>query len=127
MDGEQTVEAVAKWNYVRISPRKARLVADLVRGMRADDATDLLVRTNKKAARLIFKVLQSAIANADNQGLDLDGLRVAEIYVNEGPRLKRMRAAARGRGAPYVHRTAHIVVRLRDRGGWELEGGGGAD
>ncbi len=108
------MEAVAKWNYVRISPRKVRLVADLVRGLMAEEAIDVLMRTNKKAAGMILKVLQSAVANADDRGLDTDLLSVGDIYVNDGPRLKRMRASARGRAAPYKHRMAHIVVRLTD-------------
>ena len=109
------MDAVAKWNYVRVSPRKARLVADLVRGLDADEAVELLLRTNKRAAGLILKVLQSAVANAFDQGLDVDEMYVSRIYVNEGPRLKRMRASARGRAAPYKHRMAHIVVEVSER------------
>ena len=67
-------------------------------------------RTNKRAAKKIRKVLDSAVANADDQGGDVDELVVESIVVNEGPRMKRMRASARGRPAPYVHRLAHIVV-----------------
>lgn len=110
------MEAVAKWNYARVSPQKARLVADLVRGLGADEALGVLERTNKRAAGQIYKVLESAVANADNLGLDADRLYVKSIFVNEGPRMKRMRAAARGRPAPYVHRLAHIVVTVADDG-----------
>ena len=109
------MEAVAKWNYVRVSPRKARLVADLVRGLDASEALEVLERTNKRAAGQIHKVLESAIANADGLGIDIDELYVKSIYVNEGPRAKRMRAAARGRPAPYVHRLAHIVVTVAEQ------------
>ena len=108
------MDAVAKWNYVRVSPQKARLVADLVRGLRADEALDVLGHTNKRAAGQIRKVLQSAVANADDLGADVDRLVVKAIVVNEGPRMKRMRAAARGRPAPYVHRLAHIVITVDD-------------
>ena len=108
------MQAVAKWNYVQVSPQKARLVADLVRGLYAEEALALLGRTNKRAARQISKVLQSAVANADEQGGDVDELVVKAIVVNEGPRMRRMRASARGRAAPYVHRLAHIVVTVAD-------------
>ena len=104
------MQAVAKWNYVRVSPQKARLVADQVRGLPTAEALDLLDRTNKRAAKKIRKVLDSAVANADDLGGDVDELVVESIVVNEGPRMKRMRASARGRPAPYVHRLAHIVV-----------------
>lgn len=108
------MQAIAKWNYVRVSPQKARLVADQVRGLPADEALAVLDRTNKRAAGQIQKVLKSAVANADDLGGDVDELYVAEIVVNEGPRMKRMRPAARGRPAPYVHRLAHIVVTVSD-------------
>ena len=108
------MEAVAKWNYIRVSPQKVRLVADLVRGLEAEEALDLLNRTNKRAAGQIRKVLQSALANADNLGGDVDRMYVKSIVVNEGPRMKRMRPAARGRAAPYMHRMAHIVVTVAE-------------
>ncbi len=108
------MQAVAKWNYVRVSPQKARLVADLVRGLPAEEALEVLDLTNKRVAGQIRKVLQSAVANADDQGVDVDELVVSAIVVNEGPRLRRMRASARGRPAPYMHRLAHIVVTVSD-------------
>ncbi len=108
------MQAVAKWNHVRVSPQKARLVADLVRGLPAEEALHVLDRTNKRAAGQIRKVLQSAVANADDLGGDVDELVVESIVVNEGPRMRRMRAAARGRPSPYVHRLAHIVVTVSD-------------
>lgn len=103
---------VAKLKYLRASPQKVRLVADLVRGLPAADALAVLERTNKRAARQVTKVLQSAVANADNQGGNPDDMVVDSIVVNEGPRARRMRAAARGRSAPYRHRMSHIVVTL---------------
>ncbi len=108
------MKAVAKWNYLRVSPQKARLVADLVRGLPAGEALEVLDRTNKRAAGQVSKVLQSAVANADDLGGDVDELVVESIVVNEGPRMRRMRASARGRPSPYVHRLAHIVVTVSD-------------
>ncbi len=108
------MEVSATWRFVRVSPQKARLVADLVRGLDASDALDLLRRTNKRAAGRILKVLESAVANADDRGADVDDLKVARIAVNEGPRMRRMRAAPRGRPAPYRHRLAHIVVTVSE-------------
>lgn len=108
------MQATAKWKYVRASPQKVRLVADLVRGLPAEEALALLRRTNKRAARQVIKVLDSAVANADDRGGNPDELVVDSIVVNEGPRLRRMRAAARGRSSPYRHRMSHIVVTLSD-------------
>ena len=97
-----------------MSPQKARLVADQVRGLPTDEALDLLARTNKRAAGQISKVLQSAVSNANDLGGEVDELFVKSIVVNEGPRMKRLRAAARGRPAFYIHRLAHIVVTVSD-------------
>ena len=102
-------------NYIRVAPRKARLVADQIRGLRVSDALTLLRTTNKRVAPQIEKVLQSAVANAENNGqMDVDELVVSEAYVNEGPRLKRLRPAPMGRAHRYVHRLAHIVVVVDD-------------
>lgn len=120
------MQAVAKWNYVRVSPQKARLVADLIRGLSAERALDVLDRTNKKAAGQIGKVLKSAVANADDLGGDVDQLVVESIVVNEGPHMKRMRPTARGRSWPYVHRLAHIVVTVSDEQEDEEDEFGGA-
>jgi large subunit ribosomal protein L22 len=101
---------------VRISPQKARLVADQVRSLPVDRALDLLKFSNKKAARLIRKVLESAIANAEhNEGADVDELKVAAICVDGGPVLKRMHARAKGRGNRIVKRTSHITVTVAER------------
>lgn len=111
------MQVLAKWNYVRASPQKVRLVADLVRGLPAEEALALLRRTNKRAARQVIKVLDAAVANADNRDANVDELVVASIIVNEGPRMRRMRAAARGRSSPYRHRMSHIVITLSDNEG----------
>ena len=108
---ESTQQAKAILRGVRISPQKARLVADQVRGMPVGRATDLLKFSDKKAAHLVKKVLLSAVANAENNlGADVDELKVASIMVDEGPRLKRMHARAKGRGSRIIKRTSHITV-----------------
>ena len=105
------METKAILRGARISPQKARLVADQVRGLAADRADNLLQFSDKKAAQLIRKVLRSAIANAENnQGADVDDLRVTTIMVDEGPTLKRFAARAKGRGTRIIKRTSHITV-----------------
>jgi large subunit ribosomal protein L22 len=102
-------------NYTRISPQKARLVVDTIRGRKVGDALAILATTNKRVAPQVEKVLRSAIANAENTGdVDVDDLVVAEAYVNEGPRMKRIRPAPMGRAYRYYHRLAHIVVVVGD-------------
>ena len=109
-------EARAVARYLRVSPLKARQVADLVRGKNVNEAVGILKYTNKKSAPLISKVLKSAIANAEhNNDMDSDELYVSEIYVDEGPTLKRMRPRAYGRADVRRHRTSHITVVLRER------------
>ena len=109
------MEANAKLKFIRISPQKARLVADQIRGMPVDDAIDLLKFSPKKAAELMKKVLESAIANAEhNEGADIDELRVHTVLVDEGPTLKRFRARARGRGNRILKRTSHISLTVSD-------------
>ena len=106
--------AIAK--YVRMSPRKVRLVADQIRGMDVNDAYAALQFSKKGAAEPVGKTLRSAVANAQvkaqDQGdvLDVDELVVHEIFVDEGPTLRRYRAAAQGRAAPIRKRTSHITV-----------------
>ena len=112
-DMTTTTQARAVLRGVRISAQKARLVADLVRGMPVGTASAVLEHTNKKAAHLVRKVLLSAVANAENNvGADVDELRVARIYVDEGAMMKRMRARAKGRGARILKRTSHITVEV---------------
>jgi large subunit ribosomal protein L22 len=107
--------AKAEGRFVRISPQKARLVVDLIRGRGANEAIITLRSTNKRIAPAVEKVLHSAIANARNldENVDVDGLYVSEAFVNEGPRQKRIRPAPMGRAYRYVRRSAHIIVRVR--------------
>ena len=105
------MEAKAILRTARISPQKARLVADQVRGLPVGRATNLLQFSDKKAAHLIRKVLLSAVANAENNlGADVDELKVARIFVDEGAIIKRMHARAKGRGSRISKRTSHITV-----------------
>ena len=109
------MNSTAKLRSARISAQKARLVADQVRGMAVEEAEQLLSFSTKKAARIIKKVLLSAIANAEhNEGADIDELSVSSIMVDEGPTLKRGRARAKGRGTRILKRTSHITVTVAD-------------
>lgn len=106
-------QAVLK--FVRLSPQKARLVADLVRGKKVDEAINTLKFSNQRAAGIIQKVLESAIANAENNnGADVDELKVREIFVDEGPVMKRIRPRAKGRADRIIKRTSHITIRVGD-------------
>jgi large subunit ribosomal protein L22 len=108
------VKAVEK--YLRMSPRKVRLVADLVRGKNVDEALGLLQLTPKEAARVVAKAINAAVANAtQNYGLAREDLYISTIYANEGPTLKRMKAGARGRYKPILKRGAHITVGVAER------------
>ena len=110
------MEAKAILRTARISPQKARLVADQVRGLPVGRALQLLAFSNKKAAGLVKGVLESAIANAEhNEGADVDELTVSAIQVDEGPQLKRMHARAKGRGNRIVKRTSHITVTVAEQ------------
>ena len=105
------MEAKAIAKMVRIAPRKARLVADLIRGKKVGEAYAILKNTDKKASEIIEKVLMSAIANAEhNLNLDRDELFVKEAFVNEGTTLKRFRARAKGSASRINKRTSHITV-----------------
>jgi large subunit ribosomal protein L22 len=109
------MQATAILKYSRISPQKGRLVADQIRGMPVARALELLEFSPKKAARLIRKVLESAIANAEhNEGADVDELKVQTIMVDVGPQIKRFHARAKGRGVRVVKRTSHITVTVGD-------------
>ena len=110
------MEAIAKHNFARISSQKARLVADLIRGKSVDQALEILTFSNKKAAALVKKVLESAIANAEhNEGADIDDLNVAKIFVDEGPTMKRIMPRAKGRADRILKRSSHITVVVADR------------
>jgi large subunit ribosomal protein L22 len=105
----------------RVSPQKARLVADLVRGMDLDQALETLTFTRKKSAAMIKKLLESAVANVENVGektgdrIDVDNLYIKTIYVDGGPTLKRWRPRAMGRATRVLKRTSHITVELDER------------
>lgn len=105
----------AKLRYARISPQKARLVADQVRGKPVENALQLLTFSDKKAAHIIRKVVESAIANAEhNEGADIDELKVSRIMVDEGPTYKRIQPRAKGRANRILKRTSHITVTVAD-------------
>ncbi len=105
----------AKLTNAKISAQKVRLVADQVRTLPVERALDILTFSNKKAAALVKKVLESAIANAEhNDGADIDELKVTTIYVDEGPTHKRWRARAKGRGNQILKRTSHITVTVAE-------------
>ncbi len=114
------IEGHAIARHVKLSPQKARLVMDLIRGQRAEDAVQILRFTKKRAAPIIEKVLASAIANAEckadeaRESLDVDQLVVSECFVNEGARWKRIRPAPFGRAYRYQKRTAHLVVKVSE-------------
>lgn len=110
------MEASAYLRGFRISPQKARLVADQVRGLKVERAIELLAYSNKKAALPIRKCLESAIANAEhNAGADVDSLVVAKICVDEGPVLKRFHARAKGRGTRILKRTSHFSITVAEK------------
>ncbi len=109
------MEVAAKLSGARLSAQKARLVADQIRGKHVEAALDLLTFSNKKAATIIKKVLESAIANAEqNEGADVDELRVSTIFVDEGVTMKRIRPRAKGRADRILKRSCHITVKVAD-------------
>jgi len=111
------MEALAKHLYARSSAQKARLVADQVRGLPVEKALELLSFSPKKAAVLIKKVVDSAIANAEhNEGADIDELVITKICVDEGPTMKRIMPRAKGRADRIMKRSCHITVVVSDRG-----------
>jgi large subunit ribosomal protein L22 len=108
------VRAVSK--YLRVSPYKVRLVADLVRGKKVEEALTLLKFLPKKSGRLINKTLRSALANAENtQTIDVDTLFIKTVLVDEGPKLKRFRPRAMGRATRILKRTSHITMVLAEK------------
>ncbi len=110
------MEATAKLRYLKASPQKVRLVADLVRGKKVEDAIQILRFTKKRVASDLEKLLRSAVANAENSevGVDIDDLVVSKIYVNDGPREKRVQPAPMGRAFRILKRQSHITVHLSD-------------
>jgi large subunit ribosomal protein L22 len=111
------MEALAKHLFARSSAQKARLVADQIRGLSVEKALELLSYSPKKAAVLIKKVVDSAIANAEhNEGADIDELSITKIFVDEGPTMKRIMPRAKGRADRIMKRSCHITVVVSDRG-----------
>jgi large subunit ribosomal protein L22 len=109
------MEAKAQIKYVRIAPRKARIVADIVRGLTLENAMATLRFTPKKAARIMLKLLNSAVANAEqNAEIDIDTLYVKSIFVDEGPTAKRWRPRAMGRASRILKRTSHVTIVLEE-------------
>jgi large subunit ribosomal protein L22 len=113
------MEAEATLKYIRVSPQKARLVVDLIRGKSVAEALNILSFTKKRVTRQIEKVLRAAVANAEqkSENVDVEELVVSKAYVNEGPRLKRIRPAPMGRAYHYQRRMSHVtlVVEARER------------
>src|SRR6266513_441027 len=110
------MEATATLRYMKASPQKVRLVADLIRGKKVDEALSILRFTKRHSARDLEKLLRSAVANAENTeaGVDTDELVVSKIYVNEGPREKRIQPAPMGRAYRIQKRKAHVTVHVSD-------------
>ena len=109
------MQAVAKLRFARISAQKGRLVADQIRGVPVEEALNTLQFSKKKGAEMMKKVLDSAIANAENnQGADVDELKVTAVLVDEGPTMKRIRARAKGRAARILKRSSHITITVGD-------------
>ena len=110
------MEATATLRYLKASPQKVRLVADLVRGKKVEEALSILRFTRKAVAKDLEKLVRSAIANAENKeaGADVDELVVSKIYVNEGPREKRIQPAPMGRAYQIQKRKAHVTVHVSD-------------
>lgn len=109
------MEVFSKLRFARISPQKGRLVADQIRGLSVEKALNTLMFSNKKSAKIIQKILESAIANAENNaGYDVDSLYVKTIYVDEGPTFKRIHARAKGRAARIEKKTSHITLSVAE-------------
>jgi large subunit ribosomal protein L22 len=109
------MEVKARLSFAALSAQKCRLVADQIRGKNVENALQILAFSPKKAARIVKKVLESAIANAEhNEGADIDELKVSKIFVDEGPTHKRMHARAKGRGVRILKRHSHITVMVSD-------------
>ncbi|UCE76718.1 MAG: 50S ribosomal protein L22 [Gammaproteobacteria bacterium] len=110
------MQATAKLNHARISAQKCRLVADQIRGLPVERALQVLTFSQKKAAHMVRKVLESAIANAEhNEGADVDELKVSAVCVDEGPTLKRWHARAKGRANHIFKRTSHITITVAEQ------------
>lgn len=109
------MENIAIYKRARSSPQKIRLVANTIRGKNVSQALEILEHTNKKAAKLIKKTIESAIANAEhNSNLDIDNLKIKKIFINKGPTMKRISPRAKGRADNILKRTSHITVIVSD-------------
>jgi large subunit ribosomal protein L22 len=109
------MEVGATLKYARVSPQKCRLVADQIRGLAVGDALTVLRFSPKKSATMLYKVLESAIANAEhNHGADIDELKITAVEVNGAPQYARYRARAKGRGNRIIKRNSHITVKVAD-------------
>ena len=112
----EVLSASATLKYARISSRKVKIVADLIRGKNVDEALAIVKFTPKAASEIVEKLLKSAIANAENNhGMKSNNLYVAEIYANQGPTLRRIRPAAKGSAVRIRKRTSHITIVLKER------------
>ena len=110
-----TLEAKAILRYARISSRKVKIVADLIRGKKVDEALAIVKLTPKASSEILEKLLKSAIANAENNhGMNRGNLIVSEIYANQGPTLKRIRPAAKGSAVRIRKRTCHITIVVKE-------------
>ena len=111
----KVLEATATLRFARISARKVKIVADLIRGKKVDEALAIIKFTPKASSEILEKLLKSAIANAENNhGMNRGNLIVSEIYANQGPTLKRIRPAAKGSAVRIRKRTSHITIKLRE-------------
>ena len=114
MEAKTIARAMAR--QARIAPTKVRQVLTLIRGKGAEEALTILSFSPQKAARIVYKVLQSAVANAEhNYGMDMDKLYVLTAFADQGPVMKRFRPVSMGRAHPYVHRTSHVTVTVSER------------
>lgn len=112
------MEAKAVARYIRIAPQKCRVVMDLIRGKSVHEALDILRFVPKRASKAIYKVVESAAANAEhNRNLNKDTLTVSECYVNEGPTWKRIHPRQRGQAFPILKRSSHLTVVVREKEG----------
>jgi large subunit ribosomal protein L22 len=126
------MEFTAKAKYMRVSPQKARLVLDMIKGRRVEDALNMLEFTNKRVAPAVHKLLRSAIENANylsnekGMDVDIDRLFVKQAIANEGPRMKRIRPAPMGRAYRYQRRIAHMEIVLTEKLTADVNGQGSA-
>ncbi|MGI6216340.1 MAG: 50S ribosomal protein L22 [Coriobacteriales bacterium] len=110
------MEAYAIARYVRVAPRKARMVVDMIRGKSVEEAREILTFCDRDVAEVVLKCMNSAVANAGNAGMPTDDLYVKTTYVDEGPTMKRIRPRAKGSAARIRKRTSHITVKVAPRG-----------